>query len=162
MNQEHYNEIKKGPKSWNAYVKAERAENPAWFANLRFANLQSADLQDANLQSADLRFADLQGANLQSAEFSDLPERPKDLLQQIAVAAHKTDGLEMGSWHTCDTRHCVAGWVITLTPGGKELEERTSPDTAGRLLAPELAHLFYEDNDTALEELKKYLPEGKK
>ena len=136
-----------------------------WDANLRGAVLRGADLEGADLESANLRFANLRRANLrranlEGANFSDIPDRPKDLLHQIAIAAHKTDGLNMGDWHTCETCHCVAGWAITLTLGGRELESKTSPDTAGRLLVPELAHLFYEDNETALEGLKKYLPGG--
>src|SRR2546429_369256 len=35
------------------------------------------------------------------------------------LAAVKTGALEMSTWHKCETTHCVGGWTVTLTPGGK-------------------------------------------
>jgi len=33
----------------------------------------------------------------------------------------------MGNWHTCETTHCRAGWVVTLAgDAGEKLEEATS------------------------------------
>ena len=127
-------------------------------ADLRRAGLRDADLQGANLQGADLRRAGLRDADLRRAKFSGVPERPADLLQQVAVAAHKPNALGMGDWHTCETCHCIAGWAIALTPGGVEFEADTSPYLAGALLVPELAPYFFETTQDALEVLKEYLP----
>ncbi len=38
----------------------------------------------------------------------------------------------MDNWHTCDTTHCRAGWVVVLAgKEGKELEDKTSTLFAG-------------------------------
>ena len=219
MNKTHYDEIQKGPSSWNAYVREQRGKDEGWvanlmdadlrnanlmdadlrnanlkfanlegaylrgaylkFANLKFANLKLSNLMDADLRNADLKDADLRNANLKlsnledadlkgadlrnaaldKAKFSGVPKAPTDLLQQIAVAIRMPDALDMCSYHKCNTCHCLAGWAITLTPGGKKYEAKTSSYLAGALLAPELKHLFFEDNETALGETEKYLPD---
>ena len=244
MNKTHYDEIQKGPSSWNAYVREQRGKDEGWvanlmdadlrnanlmdadlrnanlkfanlegaylrgaylkfanlegaylrgaylkFANLKFANLKLSNLMDADLRNADLKDADLRNANLMDADlrnanlklsnledadlkgadlrnaaldkakFSGVPKAPTDLLQQIAVAIRMPDALDMCSYHKCNTCHCLAGWAITLTPGGKKYEAKTSSYLAGALLAPELKHLFFEDNETALGETEKYLPD---
>ena len=199
MNKTHYDEIQKGPSSWNAYVREQRGKDEGWvanlmdadlrnanlmdadlrnanlkfadlegaylrgaylkFANLEGANLEGANLEGANLEDADLKGADLRNAALDKAKFSGVPKAPTDLLQQIAVAIRMPDALDMCSYHKCNTCHCLAGWAITLTPGGKKYEAKTSSYLAGALLAPELKHLFFEDNETALGETEKYLPD---
>ena len=68
----------------------------------------------------------------------------------------------MDSWHTCDTIHCLGGWAIALTPGGKAFEDKTSQYLAAALLVPELKHWFYDTAEKALQETEKYLPEGYK
>ena len=204
MNKTHYDEIQKGPSSWNAYVREQRGKDEGWVANLMDADLRNANLMDADLRNANLKFADLEGAYLRGAylkfanlegaylkfaylrnanlklsnledadlkgadlrnaaldkaKFSGVPKAPTDLLQQIAVAIRMPDALDMCSYHKCNTCHCLAGWAITLTPGGKKYEAKTSSYLAGALLAPELKHLFFEDNETALGETEKYLPD---
>jgi len=185
MNAQHYAEIKKGPTSWNAFVRVQKAKDRAWTAdlqganlwnadiwtadlqganlqrvNLQWANLQRVNLQWADLQWADLHGADLHGADLRGTKFSGVPIRPGDLLEQIAVAIRKPGALSMRNWHTCETTHCLGGWAAHLTPGGIEFADKTSDHLAGALLVPELAHLFYGGSDDALEATEKYLPEG--
>lgn len=42
-------------------------------------------------------------------------------------ACSAPSALKMDSWHTCETTHCRAGWVVTLAgKAGKALEEKTS------------------------------------
>lgn len=48
-----------------------------------------------------------------------------------AVTSNK---LEMVTWHTCNTTHCVGGWTVVLTPGGKELENKFETATAARMI----------------------------
>src|SRR5204862_414352 len=78
-------------------------------ANLSGANLRGADLSGANLRGANLRDADLRDA--------DLPYVPLiENLDSKVLAAVTTPGnaLKMDNWHTCETRHCRAGWAIVL------------------------------------------------
>ena len=83
-------------------------------ADLRWADLSGANLRGANLRGADLRWADLSGANLRGASIDAFaiatPEEAAPRIRAVAQAALATpDALDMGSWHTCDTTHCIAG-----------------------------------------------------
>jgi hypothetical protein len=54
-----------------------------------------------------------------------------------AIAAAIGDGgaLDMATWHTCETTHCRAGWVIALAgEAGAALERRVGPAGAGALI----------------------------
>lgn len=47
--------------------------------------------------------------------------------EKIFAACSAHGALNMNHWHSCDTTHCRAGWVVTLAGAeGKALEERTS------------------------------------
>ena len=51
----------------------------------------------------------------------------EDLNKKVLDATSNEDSLEMRSWHTCETTHCWAGWIVFLAgEEGKALEERTS------------------------------------
>ena len=68
----------------------------------------------------------------------------------------------MSDWHTCDTTHCRAGWVVTLAgKAGKKLErywdtyhaawliyKTSDPNIKGR---PD----FYASNEDALADMKR-------
>lgn len=103
----------------------------------------------ANLSGANLRGANLRGANL------DLCIQD-GLLQKIAeIVTEKDSSLEMGSWHTCDTTHCIAGWACHLAPNGKEMEVKYGTQIAGLMLLGVEAHShFFDDNETATQWLK--------
>ncbi len=115
-------------------------------ADLRGADLTDADLTDADLRGADLRGADLTDADLRGANLTDADLRGANLRVTVPVIpnidaaileAVKGAGcsLDMGSWHTCETTHCRAGWAITLAgPVGKTLEEIWGPSVAGALI----------------------------
>jgi hypothetical protein len=68
-----------------------------------------------------------------------------------AAALVSTSALDMSTWHTCATTHCIAGWAIHQAGAeGYKLEKATSPDAAGAiLLGIDAAHHFHEDNKTA-------------
>ena len=68
MNEEHYEQIKKGPETWNAYVSAKREEHLSWRADLFSANLSEANLSEANLFRANLSEANLSEADLSRAD----------------------------------------------------------------------------------------------
>ena len=43
-------------------------------------------------------------------------------------------GFDMGSWHRCETTHCLGGWLVVLA-GAQELEAKgTTPGAAARIL----------------------------
>jgi hypothetical protein len=111
-------------------------------ADLRGADLWDADLRDADLRGADLRRADLRGANLRGAD--GIPKIPD--IHKAVHAAITAEGcsLDMGDWHTCETTHCRAGWVVHLAgEGGRVLE--------GCLGTPAAAALIYYASDPNLE-----------
>jgi hypothetical protein len=78
-----------------------------------------------------------------------------------AVTA-RPDALDMSTWHTCDTTHCRAGWVVHLAgEAGAKLERQTSTLFAAMQIYKASSPIeispvrFYEDNATALEDMKK-------
>ena len=133
-------------------------------AYLSGAYLSGADLRDANLRGADLRGANLSGANLSGANLSGAKaavfaeisktEMKAAICAQVCATPEK---LEMDSWHTCDTIHCIAGWTTTLHPQGKLLEAIYGTSAAAALIL----HVcegkipsFHSDNETAMKWLK--------
>jgi hypothetical protein len=116
-------------------------------ANLSWAKLREANLSEANLSWANLRRADLRGAiGLPIAD--DAPSR---LLAVAKSALSSSDALEMGTWHTCETTHCVCGWAEHL--GGslaKLIVEQFGNDVGGLMLLGVKAHsYFYSTNGQA-------------
>ena len=78
------------------------------------------------------------------------------------AASAKPDALNMGDWHTCDTTHCRAGWVVFLAgEAGKKLEQHTSTLFAALQIYNASSPIevspvrFFEDNNTALEDMRK-------
>ena len=68
----------------------------------------------------------------------------------------------MKDWHTCETTHCRAGWVVTLAgEGGRALEWAYGTPAAAAIIYmasdPDLEKIpdFYCDNETALEDMKR-------
>jgi hypothetical protein len=128
-------------------------------ANLRFANLRGANLIGANLIGANLTGASLIGANLTGALglaiAADAPQR----LRATATAALADGALEMKTWHSCSTTHCLAGWLIYQAGEvGRLLEAAVGPEVAGLMLGGIEAHgHFYDDNEAATEWLRSVL-----
>jgi ribosomal protein S11 len=67
----------------------------------------------------------------------------------------------MESWHSCDTTHCRAGWVVHLAgEEGYELERKTSTPFAAMQIYHKSSEIkvspvrFYEDNKKAMEDIK--------
>ncbi len=67
----------------------------------------------------------------------------------------------MGSWHTCDTTHCRAGWVVTLAgEEGKALEAFFNTALAAQLIyresgAPINPCRFFDSDADAMSDMKK-------
>jgi hypothetical protein len=48
-----------------------------------------------------------------------------DIHKVVYAAASQPDALRMGTWHTCQQKHCRAGWVVALAgEAGHKLEAR--------------------------------------
>ncbi len=131
-------------------------------AVLRGADLSGAVLSDAVLRGADLHGADLHGAVLRRAVLRGADYYKVPDLHTKMLAAIEAGGLEMGSWHTCETTHCRAGWAITLAGNvGKYMESQLGPAAAGAFITlascpwMEKVPNFYASNETALADIKK-------
>ena len=133
-------------------------------ANLSWANLSRANLSRANLSEADLIGANLSRANLSRANLSriiglvvasDAPQR----LRAVAITALKEGALEMETWHTCDTTHCIGGTAIHQAGEvGRLLEAAVGPEVAALMLLGVEAHShFYDSNEQASEWLRSVL-----
>lgn len=76
---------------------------------------------------------------------------------RVAVAVGDGSGLDMGTWHTCETTHCRAGWAITVSPLGRELEETFGSALAGAvvyLASTDMLPDFYASDETALADIR--------
>lgn len=89
--------------------------------------------------------------------------------QLVADAVSQRDALEMSSWHSCDTRHCRAGWVVTIAGGlGKALESQTSTEFAAMAIYDKSSPIkvspvrFYETNEKAMQDILRCAEEEKK
>jgi uncharacterized protein YjbI with pentapeptide repeats len=125
-------------------------------ADLRGADLRRAYCRCSNFMNADLRGADLRRASLAQSNLlgAKLDYQIQDgLLEEIAkLVLADNNKLKMGKWHDCETTHCIAGWAVTLSPKGKELEAEYGTPIAGLLLLGYEAHEhFYDSTEHALE-----------
>jgi uncharacterized protein YjbI with pentapeptide repeats len=142
-------------------------------ADLREANFSDANLRVANLSGADLRKSDLRGANLRWANLTDANFSGADLrgatvgnhvvcvgeesiqllLQFCRIVTADESALAMETVHTCDTAHCGAGWICTLSEQAKLLEGLIGWNAAACLTVPipEFTGLFYATNQEMLD-----------
>ena len=72
------------------------------------------------------------------------------------------DALNMSDWHTCDTTHCRAGWVVFLSgEDGKKLEAKTSTLFAAMQIYKASSNIkvsptrFFEDNKKAMSDMER-------
>lgn len=85
------------------------------------------------------------------------PEIAAQRIRAVAGAVLRDPAaLDMSDWHSCETVHSLAGWAIRQAgEEGARLEDEVGPAAAGAiLLGLEAAHMFYTDNETALQWLK--------
>ena len=81
------------------------------------------------------------------------------------AAVSKPKALNMQNWHTCETTHCRAGWVVHLAgQAGYELEKRTSPIFAAMQIYKASGYeispvRFYDANEKAMEDMKRLAEE---
>jgi hypothetical protein len=86
---------------------------------------------------------------------ADAPQR----LRAAAAASLQQGALEMRNWHTCDTTHCLGGWLIHQAGEvGRLLEAAVGPGVAGLMLGGVEAHShFHDSNEAATEFLRSVL-----
>jgi hypothetical protein len=80
----------------------------------------------------------------------------------VYAAVQKPEALDMGSWHTCDTTHCRAGWVVHLAgEAGRKLEGHTSTQFAAMQIYKASSDIrvspprFFETNGVAMADIKR-------
>ena len=103
-------------------------------------------------------------ASVQQNNVKAFPEIPfiENIHQKVFNAVSKPDALNMADWHTCETTHCRAGWVEHLAgEAGKKLAQATSTAFAAMQIYKASSPIkvspvrFYEDNETALADIKR-------
>ena len=76
-------------------------------------------------------------------------------------AAAAPDALDMSTWHTCNTTHCRAGWVVHLaSEAGYALERFHNTLLAAQLIyrasgSPINPCRFYDGDNDALADMKR-------
>jgi hypothetical protein len=69
----------------------------------------------------------------------------------------------MGNWHTCDTTHCRAGWVVHLAgKKGYELEKKLGTPLAANKIYKKSSNIevkwslrFFDSNEEAMADMKR-------
>lgn len=86
----------------------------------------------------------------------------ENIHQKVLGAVSKENSLDMHEWHTCETTHCRAGWVITLAgEEGEALEEYFGSFFAAQLIYRESSPIavplmkFFDNNEDALQDIKR-------
>ena len=82
---------------------------------------------------------------------------------KIFQVVSQPNALNMADWHTCDTTHCRAGWVVQLAgEEGKLLEKKTSAVFAAIQIyhksnpdIPVSPTQFYKSNIEAMEDMRR-------
>jgi hypothetical protein len=136
---------------------AEGAQANLCGADLSGANFRNADFRYANLRDADFRYANLRYADFRDALGIPIAEdAPARLLAVAHAALAAPDALEMGTWHTCETTHCICGWAEHLGgPLAKLIIQQNGNAVGGLMLLGIDAHAhFYVTNEKAREFLQ--------
>jgi len=102
-----------------------------------------------------------------AAPFLGAPPIPvvPDIHAKVYEAVSQPKALDMSSWHTCETTHCRAGWVVTLAgEEGRALEAFHNTDLAARLIYEASGFKinparFHDSNADAMADMKR-LAEG--
>ncbi len=87
----------------------------------------------------------------------------ENIHRSVYAAASNKLALNMADWHSCDTCHCRAGWVVTLAgSAGAKLESKISTLFAAMLIykasdpVNKVSVLrFYDSNENAIADMKR-------
>jgi len=104
---------------------------------------------------------------IKNTESFDAPVIP-NIHQAVLDAASGEGALNMADWHTCDTTHCRAGWVVFLAgEAGLDLEKRTSTLFAALMIYKASSPIkvsptrFFESNAVAMKDMVRCAEEEK-
>lgn len=93
----------------------------------------------------------------------------ENIHQKVLEAASKEGALNMAQWHTCETTHCRAGWVVTLAgKDGAKLEAKTSTMFAAMQIYKASSPIrvfpprFFDTNKEAMADMKRCADEESK
>ena len=84
--------------------------------------------------------------------------------QKVFESASKTEcSLDMGQWHTCETTHCRAGWVVFLAgEEGRKLEAHLGTPLAAAKIYRKSSKIdvhwplrFFESNELAMDDMRR-------
>ena len=108
-------------------------EIKSWLDGKVLFSAECENIKDClELAGANLSCASLDGAKLPSIAKID------NLFTQIHDRIKNGGGLEMDSWHTCETVHCIAGWAVVLAgDAGRVAENLLGTNAAGALIINE-------------------------
>ena len=86
----------------------------------------------------------------------------ENIHNQVLEVVSQDNALDMSTWHTCETTHCRAGWVVNLAGReGKELERKTSTGFAALQIYNASSEIkvspprFFETAEKAMEDIKR-------
>lgn len=85
----------------------------------------------------------------------------ENIHQRVYATASQPGALNMDNWHSCDTTHCRAGWVVHLAgKQGYALEKKTSALFAAMQIykasgSPINPVRFFDSNKQAMADMKK-------
>jgi hypothetical protein len=84
----------------------------------------------------------------------------ENIHNSILNAVSQPKALDMSDWHTCNTTHCRAGWVVTLAgEKGKKLEQQTDTGFAAMQIYKKSSNIkvplsrFFDDNKKAMADI---------
>ena len=95
-----------------------------------------------------------------AAEPVAIPVIP-DIHKVVYEAASAPCALKMSTWHTCETTHCRAGWVVALAgEEGRRLEQFHDTPLAAQLIYQSSGYdinpcRFYDSNEKAMEDMRR-------
>ena len=90
----------------------------------------------------------------------------ENIHQRVFDAVNNPGALNMNEWHTCNTTHCRAGWVVHLAgEAGYALERFHNTALAAQLIYRESGHpinpgRFYDTNEDAMADMKRLAEAG--
>jgi hypothetical protein len=124
--------------------------NETKFNNTKFYNTEFNETKFYNTEFYKTEF------NNTKFNDTDIPKIDNINTYVLSLISQKGCKLEMGLWHTCDTSHCIAGWIGTQYP---ELEKKYGTETFGYMVYINSSSLpipnFHEmDDEKALNNLK--------
>ncbi len=89
--------------------------------------------------------------------------------QRVKNAVSHPNALDMGEWHSCETTHCRAGWVVAIAgEEGKTLEKQTSTEFAAMMIYKASSEIrvapvrFFESNEVAMVDILRCAEEESK